>query len=531
MRITNKIIQNNAITNVNINKILEDRLNTQLSTGSKISRPSEDPVVAIRALRLRTSLSQVEQYGRKNVPDATSWLKVTEAAIETTTSVLTDMRKQCVNGATAYKTPSDRQKILDTLKGLRDEIYATGDADYAGRYVFTGYRTDTSLSFANEVASAKPYSITEQRDKNILDTITYVNTAGMDTMTATNVMASSVVPSDIDTTEIHRIRLAYDNLDASVAVQLTRRVSDGATPPTYTDDAPLSPAITVVTKSINAGDKPYDDLVTIKKATTPQAIFVPETGEVLLNDAAFNQLAAMKDDTTTADVNEGEFRITYTKKDFTANDLRPEHYFNCKTTTKDGVAIEYNKEFLDPTYVDAQIINYDVGYNQHIRVNTMAKEVYNHATGRDVDELVTAIENSLAMNDILEDLKTMRKTATETSTPSIKDVEAKLESVQKAYDLLEDKLQKMFEHGITTMQGYLDEAGTALTGCGSRQSRVDLVANRLSAQEVSFKELNSENEDADVAEVAVQLGSVEMSYQAALMATGKISQTSLLNYL
>ena len=60
---------------------------------------------------------------------------------------------------------------------------------------------------------------------------------------------------------------------------------------------------------------------------------------------------------------------------------------------------------------------------------------------------------------------------------------------------------------------------------------MDLVSNRLSAQETSFKELNSENEDADVAEVAIQLGSVEMSYQAALMATGKISQTSLLNYL
>ena len=57
------------------------------------------------------------------------------------------------------------------------------------------------------------------------------------------------------------------------------------------------------------------------------------------------------------------------------------------------------------------------------------------------------------------------------------------------------------------------------------------MSNRLSAQETSFKELNSENEDVDVAEVAIQLGSVEMSYQAALMATGKISQTSLLNYL
>ena len=78
MRITNKIIQNNAITNINVNKVMEDTLNTQLATGKKVNRPSDDPVVAIRALRLRTNLSEVDQYYEKNVPDAESWLTITE---------------------------------------------------------------------------------------------------------------------------------------------------------------------------------------------------------------------------------------------------------------------------------------------------------------------------------------------------------------------------------------------------------------------------------------------------------------------
>ena len=520
MRITNKIIQNNAINNVNINKILEDKLNTQLSTGSKISRPSDDPVIAIRALRLRTSLSQVQQYGRKNVPDATSWLKVTEAAIDTTSTVLTDMRKECVNGSTSYKTPEDRKKILDTLKALRDEIYATGDADYAGRYVFTGYRTDTSLTFGTSYKSAKPYAITEQLTKNAMDTIDYVNVAGMGSMTAQDVLTSAVKPADVEATQIHRIRLAYDNLD-SAAGSFSVTLPDGS--------AVFAGGIQTV--SANASPNAYDTLVGIKGDTDAKAVFVPETGELLLNDAAFNQIAGMKDDATTPAVNEGEIRITYSKSSFVANDLRPEHYFNCKTQNADGKMIEYNKEFLDPQYVDAQIINYDVGYNQQIRVNTMAKEVYTHDIGREVDEIISAIESSLQMSDILTDMKAKLEGATESTTPTKEQVQTKLDAVQKAYDLLEDKLQKAFESGITSMQGYLDRTSNALTECGSRQSRVDLVSNRLSAQETSFKELNSENEDADVAEVAIQLGSVEMSYQAALMATGKISQTSLLNYL
>ena len=61
MRVTNKIIQNNSITNINNNKVMEDKLNTQLATGKKINRPSDDPVVAIRSLRLRTSLTEIKK--------------------------------------------------------------------------------------------------------------------------------------------------------------------------------------------------------------------------------------------------------------------------------------------------------------------------------------------------------------------------------------------------------------------------------------------------------------------------------------
>ncbi|MCI6629600.1 MAG: flagellar hook-associated protein 3, partial [Lachnospiraceae bacterium] len=77
MRITNKIMQNNSLTNINNNKVQQDKLSTQMETGKKITRPSDDPVIAIRALRLRSTLSEVTQYCDKNIEDADSWLSVT----------------------------------------------------------------------------------------------------------------------------------------------------------------------------------------------------------------------------------------------------------------------------------------------------------------------------------------------------------------------------------------------------------------------------------------------------------------------
>ena len=89
----------------------------------------------------------------------------------------------------------------------------------------------------------------------------------------------------------------------------------------------------------------------------------------------------------------------------------------------------------------------------------------------------------------------------------------------------------MFEGTITSVQNYLDQTNVAVTDNGARSSRLDLVSNRLMEQKTTFQTLQSENEDVDISEVAVQLTSTELTYEAALMATGKIMQTSLMNYI
>lgn len=70
MRITNKIMQRNNLSNINTNKMYKDILSTQMATQKKINRPSDDPVVAIRSLRLRSNVTEITQYykiGRAHV--------------------------------------------------------------------------------------------------------------------------------------------------------------------------------------------------------------------------------------------------------------------------------------------------------------------------------------------------------------------------------------------------------------------------------------------------------------------------------
>ena len=137
MRITTKMMQNTSLRNLNINKARQEKLTNQMSTGKNITRPSDDPVIAIRALKLNSSLDKIDQYYEKNASDADSWLDLTRSALATVMDVLTDVKKDAVNIRSTYKQVKDRDAIIKNLKMAIEEIYSTGNADSAGRSVFT----------------------------------------------------------------------------------------------------------------------------------------------------------------------------------------------------------------------------------------------------------------------------------------------------------------------------------------------------------------------------------------------------------
>ena len=89
----------------------------------------------------------------------------------------------------------------------------------------------------------------------------------------------------------------------------------------------------------------------------------------------------------------------------------------------------------------------------------------------------------------------------------------------------------MYASAMTSMQVFIAQTNQATTNLGNRAARLDLIQQRLTSQQTNFKGLVMENEGADVTELAVQLKSAQTAYDAALLATGKIVQNSLLNYI
>ena len=565
MRITNKIMQKNNLSNINTNKVNEDRLSTQMSTEKKINRPSDDPVVAIRALRLRSSVTEVTQYYSKNIPDAESWLNVTQDALNNLTQILTNLISQCNKGANNYLESEDRAIILEQMKSLADEIYSTGDADYAGRYVFTGYRTDTTLRYTEE--SNQLFDIWEQLGIDSIDDMIHVYTDDLLDINSSNYMDKEVTEQDISAVTYHRIRLAYNDCvgDDSAAPSISFKqikykqtqqqkvdeetglpMEDDEGNPVYETvyerdaDGNLIPetengkiVYEEITWSSENGDiqtvHSYDDPYAVVAENPDAIVFVPETGELLLGENKYNQLMAIRDDETTA-ANEGEIRVNYQKSHWEKGDLRPQHYFACTSDPGTEDEIKYNPNYLTDDVRKGQVIEYDVGFNQTIRVNSTADECFKHGIGREVDDLISAMQNVQDLEAVEAKLKELLKEA-EGDTEKTTQIQNQLDAVGKALTLARDKEQDLFEAGITAFQKYLDDANLCITNCGNRGSKLTLIENRMQTQKTTFETLKSNNEDIDIAEVTIQLKAAGLVYEAALLAAGKVMQSTLLNYI
>lgn len=329
-------------------------------------------------------------------------------------------------------------------------------------------------------------------------------------MTTTNYLGIDVKKEDIQPVDVYRFHLSYGSCDEATLPEISYQQADGTSQ-------------TIPVTVVHDYNSPYQAAA----AAANGAIFVPETGELLLSEDAYNKLMATRDNPTTADVNEGEIRITYDKSKWVKGDLRPEHYFYCKSNPDTDQEIVHNETYLTAN-TERQDIEYDVGFNQTIRINSTADECFKHSIGREVEDLINAMQDVVDTEKIVNDLDALLK---ESSGTAAEEIQKKLDVAQKVLELKKDKTQRMFEHGITLMQGHLDDTNLSLTNTGTRSRKLELIENRMQSQKTTFETLKSENEDIDIAEVIINLSSAKLTYEAALMATGKVAQTSLLQYI
>lgn len=147
MRVTNKTMLNNYLSNLNRNLTQMSKYQNQLSSGKEISKPSDDPFAVTRSMSLHTSINQNDQYLR-NIEDSIGWVDMTDSALGSMGDILSRLKELSIKGANGTLSDTDRNAIKDEVVQLIDQVSQIGNANYDGRYIFGGQDT-TEPPFTN----------------------------------------------------------------------------------------------------------------------------------------------------------------------------------------------------------------------------------------------------------------------------------------------------------------------------------------------------------------------------------------------
>lgn len=478
MRITSTMMQNTMILDVNKNAVKTDNLYIQMITGKQIQVPSDNPIIASRALRYRTNVERTTQY-QKNVSQAISWTEMTATQYTLVEKALIDIKDKFVQGASDTYSLAERKTIATQVLSQLEAMTAAMNGTYADRYLFSGYRTDSEATFS-QTQSDLSYNITQ--------TYSIVDMQNTKSYQKTSTTEPSVMH------DVNILKLPYTLIDeppstppAPATIPLSVKDSTGAViPVTTTSNSTVSPDPYL----------PDDDGIN----------YIRETGELVLGKNVVAKLEA------------GDFTINYDKTGFKPGELNPKVYFEC---TDKITGTKYDM-------VDQDKMEYEIGVSNRIVVNSLAKNVLTDKMYADMKAFGEAINNMQISSEVL--LRTKYSDAPYNLTGDELDA-AINEQIQLETAQVNAIGQDRFSDFIGKIQEYVNTISIQQTDLGTRMVRLNLTETRLEENRLTYEALRSENEEVDAVEISSRLRSAEAVFEASLKIGARIMQISIVNYL
>jgi flagellar hook-associated protein 3 FlgL len=143
MRITNNMVSDRLIADLQARYQQVAATQLQIATGRRVNQPSDDPVAAAQE-RLRQSELSGIQASQTSVTGAQAWLSQTETSLEQVRSVLSRANELALQGATGSYSQSDRDAMASEVEQLVKAAKDTMNAKVNGDYVFSGTKSDTA---------------------------------------------------------------------------------------------------------------------------------------------------------------------------------------------------------------------------------------------------------------------------------------------------------------------------------------------------------------------------------------------------
>lgn len=473
VRITQSMMYNRALADVQRGLQRTSLLQQQIATGRRVLRASDDPAAALQIAPLRSDLADLQRLG-DNVSLARETLDTGAASLEDASSLMQRVRELATQASNGTMSQNDRASIAGEIDQLLGQLVGIGNSKRGDRFLFGGTaddqppfelveqngRTTVRYNGNRETLSIDVAPGVETRLNVAGDTVFQARTRGAITFTpmpGTTATGAQAVQGGSTGVGFQQLQVTWGGLAADRPSTVT--AGSGTT----TALGPLSYAFDPVAGTLSVGGGP--------------AVGIPVTdGTFTTSDGRTISLTVAGAPTTL----NGTFTSVANLSTDGGQSFTPVSDYSSY-----GAVMVHSADDDSTLWVDPRAIT-----------RTGTEEVKHEGTF-DAFTTLISLRDLLRNEDGLSDADVQTRVA------------GMLDAVEGAHDSVLDGLREI----------------------GFRSASMDALQNRVEGLYASRTESLSRLEDTDVTAAILQLQQQDLSYQAALQISARVVQTSLNGFL
>ena len=136
-RVSDALTRNRSLYQTQVGQIELQRLQNQLNSGLQFTKPSENPIAALRVISIQR---QIEYQNQRltNLDSANSFLSTTDSNLSSIADVMNDVRGIAVDAATNTVTQDERDSWLQQIDTALARLQSLANTQHMDRYLFSG---------------------------------------------------------------------------------------------------------------------------------------------------------------------------------------------------------------------------------------------------------------------------------------------------------------------------------------------------------------------------------------------------------
>ncbi len=523
MRITNSMMIDNLLRNLNGNLTRVNKYSSQLSSNRRIVNLSDDPIGVMNSMNARQQIRRLNQY-QSNVTTARSWAQQAESSVYEMQQTVVKMKELMVD-AMGTKTESDKKNFATQIRELTEHLLQTCNSTVGDKYIFSGFNS-TKAGFE------------AVRDEN--GNLTNVLYNGLDlTKTGADAVTGKRIENSTNATNYQ--------WSGELAHPQKYTISVGATDATgtkviFTDAAGNTVTKTVTDADAAAGTIDLGDFGTVTwkneatapnseeianaiasagSVTTPAAAVMGPKAEQAINDNGLRWTGALNDSTQKYSIEVNGDTLVF------------KNSYGSQVATHQVSAADVANGFIDLSAQGLGRVEWDTAPAPDAADPADTQE---QALARMIGsaEFVTSQLGEESTQDVEFEIGfNMNFDVTFTGVDIVGTGENNMFSIltQMTADLEAGKSNDELTKYLTKLTGIQDRFVSTLVESGVRTVKLDTMVNRYSMDAINYESIRSDVEDIDQAETIMNYKYCQSIFEQALASGAQIIQPTLMDFL